>query len=127
MIICTYSTLMYPYYTANEFPQFGTRAFFFLWGCELIYLIDMVIHFFLQDLDVDRSSRRDDLATVSSNYFYGNFKYDLVAFTPFGLLGFLTPQFEILWVIKAIRIRSLNYYLQNTRLLGAVKAYIEMI
>ena len=56
-------------------------------GCELIYFIDMVIHFFLQDLDVDRVSRRDDLATVANRYYNGNFKYDLIAFIPFGLLG----------------------------------------
>lgn len=111
MIICTYSTIMYPYYTANEFPAFWTEQFYLLWGCELIYLIDIVIHFFLQDLDVDRVSRRDDLATVSSRYLNGQFKYDFIAFIPFGLFGLLSPQLEILWVIKAIRIRTLNYYL----------------
>ena len=33
----------------------------------------------------------------------------------------------MLWVIKAIRIRTLNYYLQNNRLSQVVKDYIEMI
>ena len=64
MIICTYSTLMYPYYTANEFPavyktepfredknghsryRFNSN-FILLIGCEVIYFIDIVLHFFL--------------------------------------------------------------------------------
>lgn len=34
---------------------------------------------------------------------------------------------EVLWVIKAIRIKSLNYYLKNSKLLQIVKDYYEMI
>ena len=124
MITCIYSTLIYPYYTANEFPN-GWRLYLLL-TCEFIYLIDMVIHFFLQDLDVDKISRRDPLTTVATNYYYGQFKWDLIAFIPFGLFGFLNQKMEILWVIKAIRIKSLNYYLKNSKLLQIVKDYYEM-
>jgi hypothetical protein len=48
--------------------------FFALVGCEVIYFVDIVIHFFLQDLDVDRVSRRDDLSTVANRYYEGSFK-----------------------------------------------------
>lgn len=85
--------------------------------CELVYLVDIVIKFFLQGLDVDKSSKQEDVATVANRYFYGDFQYDLVAFLPFGFLGKVSQNLELLWVIKALRIKTLNYYMGNSKLL----------
>jgi len=87
LLVCGYSTILYPYYTANEFPTLGSRPSILLLFCETVYFIDIVINFFLQDLDVDKASKRDELSSIASRYFYGEFSYDLVAFLPFGLLG----------------------------------------
>jgi hypothetical protein len=87
LLVCGYSTILYPFYTANEFPTLGSRYLILLLICEAVYFIDIIIKFFLQDLDVDKASKRDDLSSVASRYFYGEFSYDLIAFLPFGLLG----------------------------------------
>jgi hypothetical protein len=55
--------------------------------CEFIYLVDIVIKFFLQDLNVDKATKKDELSVVANRYFNGEFKYDLIAFLPFGFLG----------------------------------------
>ena len=89
--------------------------------------MDIVINFFLQELDVGHISKREELSTIASRYFYGDFSYDLIAFLPFGLLGQLSQQLELLWVIKALRVKTLNYYMGNSKLLKVVKDIVSYV
>lgn len=45
-INCLYSSIYYPYYTLNQFPDAWTQDFIILWVSEFIFLVDIVLGFF---------------------------------------------------------------------------------
>mmetsp|Transcript_13416 Transcript_13416/g.20983 ORF Transcript_13416/g.20983 Transcript_13416/m.20983 type:complete len:109 (+) Transcript_13416:90-416(+) len=51
VIVCVYTTLAYPYYTANDFPLANSWGIFMLIFFECCFLIQMFLKFFLQEID----------------------------------------------------------------------------
>ena len=63
---------------------------------------------------------------MALNYLKGEFLIDLLAFLPFGLLSLMIDErFKFLWIIKAIRIKQLKYYLSKKFFNQFITAYIE--
>lgn len=59
ILACLFTTIMYPYYTVNELPEFEVynTQLWLLIGFESICLVNIVINFFLQELDEDGGSK----------------------------------------------------------------------
>ena len=93
---------------------------------ELISFFDMVIHFFLQDIDEKGESKHERLNIIALRYFKGNFKFDLFIFIPWGLLfTYIDNRLRFFWVTKGFRIMTLNYYLSDQMLIPFIKMFIN--
>lgn len=115
---------MYPYFTVNKLPDFDlfNLNLWLLFGFEFICFVNIVINFFLQEIDEDGGSKQNALAEVATNYFKGQFRMDLFIFVPWGLLFcYFDERLKIFWVTKGFRIISLNHYLSDQMLLPVIK------
>ena len=67
------------------------------------------------------------MEVVAANYFASTyFKLDLISFIPWGLFGALVDErLKFTWVIKALRIHNLNYYMQDKMIMPIIDYYIE--
>lgn len=67
------------------------------------------MNFFLQKLDEQGNSQELPLEAVAVYYLKEGFIIDTIVLIPFGgILSLLDKRFEILWLIKAIRIKDLH-------------------
>lgn len=123
MFNCVYSIIAWPFYTVNYIP-IESNIYKLLWICESIYFIDIILSFFLQELNEDKSSQHKPLIQVATNYFYGNFIWDFIALIPLGELSRYNKSLGVLNVIKVLRIRTLNMYLSNAVLITLVQSVI---
>jgi hypothetical protein len=64
---------------------------------------------------------------VATNYLYSTyFKMDLISFIPWGLIGTaFDERLKFLWVVKALRISNLNYYMQDKRIMPIIDYFIQ--
>ena len=105
-----YSAIAYPYFTVNDFPNFSHVSLWVIFISEFIFLINIVLSFFKQDLDEEGETKHDSLSQIANRYFKNQFTKDFIAFVPFGyLLSLYDKRLKFFWVIKTIRITSLNY------------------
>lgn len=115
---------MYPYFTVNSLPglhEYDNPNLWFLLAFETISFFNMVIHFFLQDLDEKSGSKQETLSVVATNYFMDEFKFDLFIFLPWGLFfTYIDSRLRFFWVTKGLRIISLNYYLSDQMLMPVI-------
>jgi hypothetical protein len=116
---------MYPYYNVNGFPAIGSFNYWILFMLEGVFGFEIIMNFFLQDLDEGGNSLNKPLETVSSNYLRGRFLVDLIAFLPLGSMTLIDERLKILWLIKAIRIRELNKILEYRNMRPIMVSYIE--
>lgn len=126
--MCLVTTLLYPFYTVNGFPSWSppTSEFWIIVGLECIYAFDIMMNFFLQTLDEEGKSQELPLEMVAVQYLKQGFLTDLIVLIPFGgILSLVEPRFEILWLIKAIRIKDLHYYLNIRQFQPLINSFIE--
>lgn len=95
---------------------------------ETVCFSDMIIHFFLQELDEQGDSKQETLVVIANKYFKGDFRFDLFIFIPWGLLfRWLDERLRFFWVTKGLRIISLNYYLSDQMLMPVIKQVFDGI
>ena len=79
---------------------------------ESVFFVEIILNFFLQDLDEEGKSKNEAHEVIISKYMRGNFVTDVLAFLPLGyMFEFVDHKFKILWLIKALRIKELHGYL----------------
>ena len=105
MINGVYSAFAYPFYMVNEFPGFTDPGVLFLFFIEFLFLIDIILSFFKQEINEDGHSKIDPLEKISSKYFKNGFIYDFITFLPLGFLSLVNNKLYFLWSLKAMRIR----------------------
>mmetsp|Transcript_18773 Transcript_18773/g.28885 ORF Transcript_18773/g.28885 Transcript_18773/m.28885 type:complete len:173 (-) Transcript_18773:2807-3325(-) len=125
LFICLFSSLQYPYVITTDYPSMTDRSFWTLAVIEGFYFIEIILKFFMQDLDEEGNSKAEPLEVVATRYLNSGFLIDLIAFIPWGyIMGTVDPRLKFFWVVKALRIRLLNHYLSNKVILPPVKMYI---
>lgn len=126
LIVCLITTLLYPLYNVNGFPKFPSWHFYRLFLLEGVFGVEIILNFFLQDLDEDGKSKGESLETVSSNYLRGKFLIDLIALLPLGaMFTHIDERFKVLWLVKAIRIKELHQYLSKKSFQPVINHYIQ--
>lgn len=114
LIVCLVTTLQYPYYSVNGFPEIYTSQFWQLMMLEAVFGLDILLRFFLQELDEDGKQQDLPLEEVASNYLKNQFVIDLIAIIPFGaIFSSFDERLAFLWLIKAIRITDLKFYMSD--------------
>ena len=123
---CLYTTLIYPFYTMNGFPHKSSANFSIILASEFFFFVDIVVSFFTQGVDDEGKSKSETLDVVATNYYYSTyFKMDLISFIPWGLFGTMFDRrLKFLWVVKALRIDNLNYYMQDKMIMPMIDYYI---
>jgi len=111
-----------------EFPEAFTAQALMLWVMEGFFLFDIVLNFFKQELDESGNSKYEPLEEVAYKYFSNKFSIDVLAFLPIGWLMAVAidSRLKFFWVLKAIRIGQMNYYLRDRMLIPVINSYIEM-
>lgn len=108
LFVCLITTLLYPYYNVNGFPQIGSKSFWYLVFLEGVFAFEIIMNFFLQDIDEQGCSTNYSLETISQNYLRGRFLIDLITFLPLGaMFTNIDKRTKVLWLVKAIRIKEL--------------------
>ena len=83
-----------------------------LCALESIFLIDIILNFFLQELDEENKSRNLPLEVVAHKYFTSKFLRDIIILLPLGgILSMIDVRLKFFWLIKALRIKDLMKYL----------------
>ena len=103
---CLYTSLVYPVYSINQFPTIWSLEWFVLIFSELCFFIDIVISFFKQEVDEEGKSKFLSLEKLATKYLNSfQFKMDILAFIPFGLIfSLIDTRLDFFWILKAIRI-----------------------
>ena len=95
---------------------------------ETIFSVEMMINFIKQDLDDEGKTKLELPEKIATRYLQTNFIVDMVALIPWGYISdAYSPNFGFLWVIKAIRIKTLLDMMSNNRILPPIKTYINSI
>ena len=80
----------------------------FLWQqilVESFFFMNIIVNFFKQELNEDGSSKSEPWMKVAQGYLHSrDFKLDLMAFIPWGYMGYINPNFSFMWFIKILRI-----------------------
>ena len=71
---------MYPYFTVNGLPIVNSPGFYLIILTELICLLDIIINFFLQEVDESGNTKKDPRSEVMERYLYSGFVFDFVIF-----------------------------------------------
>lgn len=69
MINGLYSAIAYPYYMVNEFPGFKDPGILIIFLSEFLFLIDIFLSFFKQQLNEDGQSKTEPLEQIAYKYF----------------------------------------------------------
>lgn len=120
---CLYTSICYPIYTMNSFPQPWDKNFIFLLLSEFYFFIDIIVNFFLQEVDEEGNSKTEPLEDIAvRNLNSSSFKFDMLAFIPWGyFMTKVNPRNKYFWVVKAIRIGQLNYYLRDKMIMPMIR------
>lgn len=93
---------------------------------ETIFFIEMAINFVKQDLDDEGNTKHELPEKIAVRYLQSSFIVDVIALIPWGYISdSYGPNFGVLWVIKAIRIKTLIGMMSNKRILPPIKTYIS--
>jgi len=123
LTFCLITTLLYPYYNVNGFPGIAK-----LMALEFVFFVEIILNFFLQDLDEEGKSKNEPQELIVSKYMRGSFIIDLLTFLPLGYtLEFYDHRFKILWLIKALRIKELHGYLGKRSFAPIINFYINFL
>ena len=121
-----YSALSYPYYMTTEFPSINSDGWIIIFFSESLFLLDIVLCFFKQDLDEEGISKQDPLIEIAEKYFKGPFFLDFITFLPMGyFLTLYDYKLGIIWALKAMRIRTLNRQISDEVLMPIINSFIE--
>lgn len=94
---------------------------------EAFFFVDICLSFFKQELNEEGKSKQESLEVVSSKYLTSRkLKLDIVAFLPIG--WFFTrydARLKFFWIIKALRLGQLNYYMRDRLINPIIKGFIE--
>ena len=72
---------------------------------ESFFFVNIIISFFKQELNEDGTSKSEPWQKVFFRYLNSrNFKLDLMAFIPWGYLGYINQNLRFMWFIKIVRI-----------------------
>jgi hypothetical protein len=105
---------MYPFYNVNGFPPFSSYKFIQLALLDSVFLVDIILNFFMQELDEKGHSKNLPLETIAQNYLRGDFLLDLIVFVPWGgIFSLVDNRLKFLWLIKALRIKDLMRYMSK--------------
>ena len=106
LFVCFITTMMYPYYSVNGFPVLWSTQFIFLVFLELVFGFEIILKFFLQELDEKGQSLYFPLEIVATNYLRSEFLIDLFVLLPLGgIFSEIDDRWKILWLIKAYRLK----------------------
>ena len=85
------------------------------------------MNFFLQEIDEEGNSKMDPLGEIAvRNLHSSSFKFDMVALIPWGyFMTKVNDKNKYFWVVKAIRIGQLNYYLRDKMIMPMIRQYIQ--
>ena len=107
-------TLMYPYYNVNGFPPYKSYKFIQLVLLDSVFFFDIILNFFLQELDEKGHSKNQPLEIIAENYLRGDFLLDMIVFVPWGgIFSLVDNRLKFLWLIKALRIKDLMRYMSK--------------
>ena len=65
MINGVYSAIAYPYYMVNEFPGFEDPGILVIFLSDFLFLIDIILSFFKQEINEDGQSKTDPLEIIA--------------------------------------------------------------
>ena len=117
---------MYPYFTVNGLPEVGSLKFVLIIVTEGICFFDIVINFFLQEVDEEGNPKKESRIVIKERYLRSNFALDVVIFLPIGFfMSLIDQKLKFFWVIKAVRIMKVNYYVSNRIIFPLIVAQIE--
>jgi len=105
--------MAYPFYTLHGFPSVHDSTFWLMVVFELIFLIDIFVRFFLQNINEVGESLNNSIEEISLAYLQGRFWVDCITLVPFGMLSYFDSRLKVFWLIKSIRIKEFNYYLSD--------------
>lgn len=77
-----YPTISYPYYMVNSFPDFNSLVMTIIINSKSMFFIDIVLGFFIKEMDDEGNSKFDTLRTISSNYFKNGLVIEFLTFLP---------------------------------------------
>ena len=111
ILSCLVTTLIYPYYTLNGYPEKLTNGLVLLFCLEGIFLVDIITKFFLLEINEAGKTIYKPLEQVAGDYIKGMFLFDLLTWLPLGMLQDYEPNLKILWLIKSVRVVYLKQYM----------------
>ena len=92
---------------------------------ETIFFVEIVINFIKQDLDDEGLTKYELPETIAVRYIQSGFLVDVITLIPWGyIFESYGPKAGVLWVIKAIRIKTLQNMMSNKNILPPVKTLI---
>ena len=105
---------MYPYFTVNGLPSIDSIGFILIVTTEMICFFDIVINFFLQEVDEEGNPKKESRSVIMERYLRSTFAFDVIIFLPIGyFMSLIDQKLKFFWVIKAVRIMKVNYYVSN--------------
>ena len=118
--------MIYPYFSVNGFPEIWSSEFIQLIFLESVFGCEIIIKFFLQKIDEKGQSLTEPLETVATNYFRSQFLIDLIVLLPLGgIFSLIDYRWKLLWLIKAYRIKELQYYMSPRFFKPFINYYID--
>lgn len=118
--------MIYPYYSVNGFPELWSSEFYFLLFLESVFGFEIIIKFFLQKLDEKGQSQFEPLEYVATAYFKSEFLIDFIVLLPLGgIFSEIDSRWKFLWIIKAYRLKELQYYMSSRFTKPLINYYVE--
>jgi hypothetical protein len=112
LLFATIDLILYPYYTAQGFPNDIYHP-----GCILIYIssliffFDLILNFFVaQKVEGDESDYVMHIEKIGLKYIYGKFIFDFIVLLPLGMLGSLYSR--KLYLLHLIKVERVNRFVR---------------
>lgn len=123
-----YTVIMYPYHIVNDFPGIKSVKLWLLVIAETCCLFDIIINFFLQEMDEQENSRLLPLAVVANNYLLKGFLKDFFVLLPIGwIMSLADKRLKFFWCFKAIRVIYLNEHASDHKILPIIKSMFKNV
>ena len=106
LIFAMLESMLYPYFTAQGFPEnYLNPSLVLLYLCQIVFTIDIILNFFLAlKVKGDESDYILHIEKIGINYLKTNFLRDLLLTLPLGMVSYFIPRLKILYLVKSVRI-----------------------
>ena len=76
---------------------------------------------FLQEVDEEGNPKKESRSVIMERYLRSTFTFDVIIFLPIGyFMSLIDQKLKFFWVIKAVRIMKVNYYVSNRIILPLI-------